>query len=323
MLNDKLSDMAKERILYTTLTLLLCSLLLNACQQEEFLDVNQTDEIHFLPSESVATRAGLTDLQTGGFSVWGDYTLNGQSVKVFNGRKVYYTTGWRYDNPEYWTTGASYTFFALYPPVVANDNSYTIPAENGYTISNNILTYDASKQVDLLYAYATATYTGSGSVSTVPMNFCHTLAAIDFSIKLQEGITPTNSYELKSIEWGGMFTQGSFPLNSGNTPIQWTYIGKNDQTVSITQFSATQLAPSVAITPNACVYIIPQNPGNVTLNFNLQINGESITIPKVITGVDWEAGQRYLYNVTIAPTEITVETTPWETPRIDDIVIET
>ena len=69
MLNDKRSDMEKERILHIMTTLLFCGLLLNACQQEELPDVNQTDEIHFQPGEHVFTRGLIEGLAAEGTKI--------------------------------------------------------------------------------------------------------------------------------------------------------------------------------------------------------------------------------------------------------------
>ncbi len=81
MLNDKRSYMKKERTLHTSITLLLCGLLLYACTPDDtILDATDTEnEILFQTGESVATRGFVEDLATEGTKI---------SIYGYHGNKV-------------------------------------------------------------------------------------------------------------------------------------------------------------------------------------------------------------------------------------------
>ena len=282
----------------------LCLVVASCDKDAPLLNVADDNAIGFQTAVKTSTRADQTDLERDGFSVWGYYTANTGNTMVFDARKVYYSNGWRYDNPEYWVNNVPYTFYALYPEYMEGQDAYTL---NGSTI-----TYDTSKQVDLLYAY----FTCLGSVPEVPLNFNHALAAIDFSLKLAGNYTAT--YKVTNIQWGGVYTQGSFTMGSGN--ITWNSIGDMGE-IDITTFANEVLSTTAITNADNLLLVLPQSQTDASLTITLDINGESRTITRNIA-INWEPSKRYTYNITIDPLEITIETTPWETPKIDDVIVQ-
>jgi hypothetical protein len=170
MLNDKLFDMVKERILYTTLSFLLCGLLLNACQQEDFLNVNQTDEIHFQPGESVATRGLIEELATEGSKITlygykGDNFLAAGKEKELSGKSLtYINEHWSVvddsENPlvYFWEEeGYTYRFFGWLARYGASNqlpsvftNSFN-PQKKQLSITDLVVN-TTSNQFDFLYS---------------------------------------------------------------------------------------------------------------------------------------------------------------------------
>ncbi len=144
------------------------------------------------------TRAGITDIQTNGFSVWGGYVGN----TVFDGRTVTYDDSnkeWGYVPPtEYWTYN-TYNFYAVYPK-----NTEANYANGTFTISD----YKVNNTEDLLCASATHTYPNNGT--TVTFGFKHLLAKV--SIELKKDIEENNSDKIvvTSVSLNGMYMQGNY-----------------------------------------------------------------------------------------------------------------
>lgn len=122
------------------------------------------------------------------------FTQNGQ---IFNGEKVSKggaaSTGWSYDNVQYWVPGNTYTFGAIAPhSVAANVSNVTLPTgatkvemEVAFTNTDDV------KQVDLLHA-APAQIAGTAVTPTykepVSMTFNHQLSKVKFSFENAVGV---------------------------------------------------------------------------------------------------------------------------------------
>lgn len=126
------------------------------------------------------TTASLSD-----FAVYG-FTQKGQ---IFNGEKVSKggaaSTGWSYDNVQYWVPGNTYTFGAIAPYSVAgNVSNVTLPESATKVEMKVAFTNKDADQVDLLHAAPTQITGVTASYTTpVSMTFNHQLSKVKFSFQ--------------------------------------------------------------------------------------------------------------------------------------------
>lgn len=292
-----------------------------ACNKTEDIHPETEPTIGFgvdMPTYTPKTKSTRTmitsveQLRNSGFSVWGG---NEDNVTLFDGRIVYWVEeehqGWTYDNPEIWTYD-NYNFSAVFPTTI--NATYTLP--NTLTIED--YSVNEHPYIDLLMAAASNhAYPNDGS--TVRLHFNHALTAVNFVFKLKEGFSYVNTYKVTGVRWSNIYTQGRFTLNSDNT-ITPSTTGNTGATNTITAFTGTTFT-ATSVMESEFQFVIPQERTNATLTFTIEINGESKEITKNIA-VKWEAGRRYTYSITLDPFEITVETTPWEIPYMEEIIIQ-
>ena len=279
------------------------------CKSED--EPQNVQSISFSPqTEKVDSRADFVETSNdlGHFIVWGNY----DGKAVFTAQKVNRVDGyWEYTPLQYWILSAeSYDFTAYSPEGAGTPN---IVANQLTSVS-----YDCNaQQIDLMMAYTAVPKADIGK--TVLMTFNHALAAVNFSFKLNPSFSYEHNYKVTSVQWSNVYTKGTFTLNANNT----ITASPSDEGAmnAITAFSGTSFTTTSAM---ECDYqfVIPQNNTNVSLVFKLDINGEIQTITKTIPNINWEAGNKYTYTVTLDPFEITVETTPWDVPTIEDIVVQ-
>lgn len=152
------------------------------------------------------------------FAVYG-FTQNGQ---IFNGEKVSKggaaSTGWSYDNVQYWVPGNTYTFGAIAPYSVAgNVSNVTLPTGAAKVEMEVAFTNTDADQVDLLHA-APAQITGVTPTYTTPvsMTFNHQLSKVKFSFQNSVGV----GYNVKvsNVKITDAFKEGTLTVAAaGNT----------------------------------------------------------------------------------------------------------
>lgn len=163
-----------------------------SCSNDETVEMAQQKAISFSNAfvnngtrsivDPSFTTENLTD-----FAVYG-FTQNGQ---IFNGDKVSKggstSTGWSYDNVQYWVPGNTYTFGAIAPHSVAANVSGVALPENATKVEMKVaFTNTDADQVDLLHA-APAQIAGTAVTPTytepVSMTFNHQLSKVKFSFE--------------------------------------------------------------------------------------------------------------------------------------------
>lgn len=152
------------------------------------------------------------------FAVYG-FTQNGQ---IFNGEKVSKggaaSTGWSYDNVQYWVPGNTYTFGAIAPySVAAKVSDVTLPESATKVEMEVAFTNTDADQVDLLHA-APAQITGVTPTYTTPvsMTFNHQLSKVKFSFQNSVGV----GYNVKvsNVKITDAFKEGTLTVAAaGNT----------------------------------------------------------------------------------------------------------
>ena len=295
------------KYIYTFSLLCLCMVFHTGCASKE--DSPSMPSIFFIPqAEGGDTRADLIDSaeDINHFLVWGNYDGN----VVFNGIQVSKEGNeWVYEPLQYWNMNATqYEFYA-----------YTTAQEGTTaTMTNNQLSVSGidskNNPADLVMAYTPVTYENFRKV--VNMNFKHALAMVHFSFKLKEGFNYTHTYRVTSVKWNNVYTQGQFTIDRNNT-ITSQPSGSLGETLAITTFTGSSFTTQSAMVSDDLL-VNPQSSTTAQLVFTLEVNGKAETVTKTVS-IDWKPGTKYSYNVVIDPYEITVVTTPWEKPNIQDI----
>ena len=168
--------------------------MLASCSNDETVEMAQQKAIGFSNAfVNNGTRSvvdpSFTTSTLSDFAVYG-FTQNGQ---IFNGEKVSKggaaSTGWSYDNVQYWVPGNTYTFGAIAPHSAANVSDVKLPAGATKVEMKVAFTNTDANQVDLLHAEP-AQITGVTASYTEPvsMTFNHQLSKVKFSFENAVGV---------------------------------------------------------------------------------------------------------------------------------------
>ncbi len=194
-----------------------------SCSNDETVEMAQQKAISFSNAfVNNGTRSvvdpSFTTSTLKDFAVYG-FTQNGQ---IFNGEKVSKggaaSTGWSYDNVQYWVPGNTYTFGAIAPYSVAgNVSNVTLPTGATKVGMEVAFTNTDADQVDLLHA-APAQITGVTPTYTTPvsMTFNHQLSKVKFSFQNSVGV----GYNVKvsNVKITDAFKEGTLTVAAaGNT----------------------------------------------------------------------------------------------------------
>lgn len=195
--------------------------MLASCSNDETVEMAQQKAIGFSNAfVNNGTRSvvdpSFTTLTLKDFAVYG-FTQSGQ---IFNGEKVSGTTstGWSYDNVQYWVPGNTYTFGAIAPYSVAgNVSNVKLPTGAAKVGMEVAFTNTDADQVDLLHA-APAQITGVTPTYTtsVSMTFNHQLSKVKFSFQNSVGV----GYNVKvsNVKITDAFKEGTLTVAAtGNT----------------------------------------------------------------------------------------------------------
>lgn len=192
-----------------------------SCSNDETVEMAQQKAISFSNAfvnngtrsivDPSFTTENLTDFAVYGFT---------QSGQIFNGEKVSGTTstGWSYDNVQYWVPGNTYTFGAIAPYSVAgNVSNVKLPTGAAKVGMEVAFTNTDADQVDLLHA-APAQITGVTPTYTTPvsMTFNHQLSKVKFSFQNSVGV----GYNVKvsNVKITDAFKEGTLTVAAtGNT----------------------------------------------------------------------------------------------------------
>lgn len=214
--------------------------MLASCSNDETVEMAQQKAISFSNAfVNNGTRSivdpSFTTTSLNDFAVYG-FTQNGQifdGVKVSKGGAA--STGWSYDNVQYWVPGNTYTFGAIAPYSVAgNVSNVTLPTGAAKVGMEVAFTNTDAGQVDLLHAAPTqiaGTDVTASYTTPVSMTFNHQLSKVKFSfvnavgegynvkvkdVKIKDAYKDgTLTVAATENTWGGQ-TSKNLELNFGN-----------------------------------------------------------------------------------------------------------
>lgn len=191
-----------------------------SCSNDETVEMAQQKAISFSNAfVNNGTRSvddpSFTTSTLKDFAVYG-FTQKGQ---IFNGEKVSGTTstGWSYDNVQYWVPGNTYTFGAIAPHRAANVSDVKLPEGATKVEMKVAFTNTDADQVDLLHA-APAQITGVTPTYTTPvsMTFNHQLSKVKFSF--QNFVGEGYNVKVSNVKITDAFKEGTLTVAAtGNT----------------------------------------------------------------------------------------------------------
>lgn len=199
--------------------------MLASCSNDETVEMAQQKAIGFSNAfVNNGTRSvddpSFTTLTLKDFAVYG-FTQNGQifdGVKVSKGGTA--STGWSYNNVQYWVPGNTYTFGAIAPHSVAgNVSNVTLPESATKVEMKVAFTNKDADQVDLLHAAPTqiaGTDVTASYTTPVSMTFNHQLSKVKFSFENAVGV----GYNVKvsNVKITDAFKEGTLTVAAtGNT----------------------------------------------------------------------------------------------------------
>ena len=296
----------------------------------------------------VATRADLSDIQTGGFGVWATFSNSKQTnYALMENTKVTYkpeSRVWEYDDTKYWIDNTVFNFVAAYPYDEAG-NIFTFDSDaNAVSLSVS----DTPSTEDYLLATATVDTSAEGfdPGNAVELQFRHLLTNVSLNI-WREGVKHQNDQmrvrkvTLSNIRKGGTYSSSTNTWAPTGEKLTLSY--ENDAVADTDNIGAAMIKDDGTLQPGgtpskpfAEQLLIPQTIGgsnSVSLKIEYELkrqnaaDWETAELETILPSITWESGRQYTYNVVLSSvTDITVyyiqtKVDPWGTPQVGGTVI--
>ncbi len=301
------------------LVIVLALLVLVGCENTK--PIESDGAIGFASQYNRSLIEGDVDLREQDIKLFGAYTLDGRTARLFDAERLYYNTSaekpcWDYDNTQYWISKASYNFCAVCP----YDAPCTFSDAEGVVRLGN---YEATTGgPDLLYASAQRNLAEQEDFSTVPLNFRHACAAVKFNL-----INASNAtlIDVRNIRLVGLHNVGSFVFGADGSA-EWVLSAAilNEQSQA---FGGACTLPANGLPVNldvkhslydvGAILVLPQTvyKTDVTLHLEYKKQGDAEYAIRNIelgwlggsTPTEWKAGEMYEYNLTLTDNTITTE----------------
>lgn len=326
----------------------LAAVTLSSCQKDQVVNqVEEQDAIEFSTyvgrnAQTKASVVGLEELKTG-FGVFAYHHENAFSDAselnfMFN-EKVYFGADWMYDNTKYWPNDGNLSFFAYAPyieDVAANDifNGLHTLNQDGAPVLKILIPTDVSKQSDLLYADPIKDV-NKGTVNSnnndadhsspegvINFKFNHALSKIGFSVQTESN----QKVAIKEITLSGKFnSQGDISLNDGTYSLT---DNSTSQDYALSYDYSNYIsggAPTPINATEGYIMVIPTNlsSDNITIEVTYKMKDllgnetGDIEASKTITGVNFQQGFAYTYNLILNPNDPIVFGQPTVMPWTD------
>lgn len=297
--------------------------MLASCSNDETVEMAQQKAISFSNAfVNNGTRSvddpSFTTSTLKDFAVYG-FTQNGQ---IFNGEKVSGTTstGWSYDNVQYWVPGNTYTFGAIAPHSVAgNVSNVTLPTGATKVEMKVAFTNTDVKQVDLLHA-APAQIAGTAVTPTyeaaVSMTFYHQLSKVKFSF--ENAVGAGHYVKVKDVKITNAYKTGTWKV-TGEPANTWS--NQADKTLElnfgnvVANGATANVAANIAFNETLESYyeklMIPMDASaTYTVTFTVDLcAGDAVlkskTFTTQISGVEFKLGYCYDFKASLNADNIT------------------
>lgn len=246
------------------------------------------------------------------------FTNNGVTFKEQSGS----TNKWAGTTPQYWPSEGTLTFNAISPVTISpgktilTSPSFTYDADAVSTIGAT-LNDNSTNQADVLVAKTVTSQKKTDNA--VNMTFYHALAQIVVTAKTGDNAPTTkiNSIKLNNTAQAG--TLSATNLSNENGPaFKWTASGYtvtgidfNGGFINGSNLTTTESDESIGILVLPVDEKDATTKYSITVNYNLGSNTgleSTLELLSADTGKisKWEAGKKYVYNLTITATQILI-----------------
>ena len=301
--------------------------ILASCSKTETVEQNPSTAIGFSNAwvgNSVDSKVDETNADNlVEFYVYGGYD---DMTHVFENTKVYTSDGgtsWTYGTPlRYWVEGKTYKFAAYAPAVAATYGTVAPDFENGALTFSNFVS-NPTNQCDLIYA-KTEVPSASADQGKVSFTFNHLLSMVKFTFK--SGFANDIKVTVSNLKVYGMVSTGTYN-NQG-----WTPGGAKvevDKPFSMSDVgSAVNTSDGNTNATSDDLAVIPQSIGgtDVTVSFTVNVkneNDDNVILAKDLSAqlpaIEWQAGNRYNYNVTISGSQVDLNPIEFGEPTVNPI----
>lgn len=269
--------------------------------------------------------------------------VNGESNEYFTNSVVTFkeqsgsTNKWAGTTPQYWPSEGTLTFNAISPVTISPDK--TILTSPSFTYSSGSVTAIGAKlndnstnQADVLVAKTVTGQNKTNNATGVEMTFYHALAQIVVTAKAGSNAPTTqiNSIKLNNTAQSGNLSASNLS-NADGPSFAWTEPAYTDVDFVATFFDTNLTTDESAESTGILVLPVDEKDGatkySITVNYDLGSNkGLESTLELLSTDTgkisEWEAGKKYVYNLTITATEILIvpSVDNWDDPATEDNV---
>ena len=272
--------------------------------------------------------------------------VNGESNEYFTDNGVTFkesgsTNKWAGTTPQYWPSEGTLTFNAISPVTINQDK--TILTGTSFTYADGAvskieatLNENSNNQADVLVAKTVTGQNKTNNATGVEMTFYHALAQIVVTAKagINAPTTQINSIKLNNTAQSGNLSASNLSNADGGPSFAWTASAYTDVDFDATFFDTNLTADESAESTGILVLPVDEKDDatkySITVNYDLGSNtGLESTLDLLsdeegkISG--WEAGKKYVYNLTITATEIliapSVDNWDWDDQTEDDVTV--
>ena len=302
--------------------------ILAGCSKTETVEQNPSTAIGFSNAwvgNSVDSKVDeITANTLTAFYVYGGYN---DMTHVFENTEVSTSdqgTSWSYGAPlRYWVEGENYKFAAYAPAEAATYGTVAPDFTNGALTFTNFVS-NPTNQCDLIYATASVDNVPANYTDKVTFNFNHLLSMVKFTFK--SGFANDIKVTISDLKVYGMVSTGSY--DQGWTPdVAKVEVNAPFNTIDVA--TAVNASGGNTNAESDDFAVIPQTIGgtDVTVSFTVNVkneNGDDVISTKTLSAqlptIEWQAGNRYNYNVTISGNQVDLNPIEFGTPTVDPIM---
>ena len=235
------------------------------------------------------------------FGISAILTNNNTYSSYFQNQKATPSGGsWLTNNPQYWPTAGSLSFYA-YAPYCDDSHSMlsenaTVDVANAKTVHYVASANDVEHQPDLIIAkHESVTHGSTEAPNSVSLNFSHVLTAITFAVGSDMVPGTVKSITIKGVKNTGDYDLATNTWNTSGNPVDFTIsLGNGNGT----KVNGTQ---DVALTSGAqTLMMIPQTfdkSSNAKVEIVFNKDGKDNTLTAPLSNTQWDAGSTIIYKV--------------------------
>lgn len=301
-----------------------------ACQKTEVVYDNGPQEISFLAVNKTATKAPVEgtafthgNMQVSAFLAAGDGVTTGRDYF----KDVTFAGSTAFTGGQYWPiSAATLNFLAVAPEVT--DVTTDFNATNAASGSTTTVTDNLTNQHDVMYSVARKNKTAGSAPENVSMTFHHAYAWLDFTFKKSAGAPEIT---INKITVNDVACDGTLTVTVSNA-------GSSSAVLSTVQdwdgFTPADLEVPAPTSPfnltesdveyNKGILLIPEK-SMESFVINYTIAGQTFDYTYTPSpAVTWQHGKRYVYNISMNPSAITIvpDVEAWDGDSVDSNVTD-